>query len=360
MTSLHLSCMALAASLMSACAAAGPSEKLIVLPSDSFVTYEGRVVLTDSTASFVYPGTSIGLAFEGTAVSARLKPEAGYYSVEVDGRTVRKLNPHGTSDSLFVLADSLPEGPHSVRLTLVSEGLFVHPEFGGFELSGRPCAATDSHDLKIEFIGNSITCGYGVEAASALEHFADSTSNFGMTYAALTAKALNAAKMVVARSGIGAYRNYADNPDGSEWPMPRVYRKALISGSDAMWDFGRFRPDVVCINLGTNDLSVAGYKIDLYARAYADFVRMVRSNYPQAQIVMLTGTMLQSPQLDEQKAVLDSLCATLRSEGDSAVFRFDMEPQDMSLPMGADYHPSADTHRRMAAELTEFIRSIRR
>ena len=137
MTSLHLSCMALAASLMSACAAAGPSEKLIVLPSDSFVTYEGRVVLTDSTASFVYPGTSIGLAFEGTAVSARLKPEAGYYSVEVDGRTVRKLNTHGTSDSLFVLADSLPEGPHSVRLTLVSEGLFVHPEFGGFSLAGR-------------------------------------------------------------------------------------------------------------------------------------------------------------------------------------------------------------------------------
>ncbi|MDN5553540.1 hypothetical protein [Prevotella sp.] len=60
----------------------------------------------------------------------------------------------------------------------------------------------------MEFIGNSITCGYGIMARSKFMNFSNSTENHYYTYAGIAARRLNAESMVVARSGIGAYRNY--------------------------------------------------------------------------------------------------------------------------------------------------------
>ncbi len=60
----------------------------------------------------------------------------------------------------------------------------------------------------MEFIGNSITCGYGIEAGSKFMHFSDSNENHYYTYAGIAAHRLNAESMAVARSGIGTYRNY--------------------------------------------------------------------------------------------------------------------------------------------------------
>lgn len=48
----------------------------------------------------------------------------------------------------------------------VIEGLFRKPEFRGFVLD-KGCQLIEAPALperKIEFIGNSITCGYGVES----------------------------------------------------------------------------------------------------------------------------------------------------------------------------------------------------
>src|SRR5574344_1301988 len=264
------------------CAAcAHEDKKKFVAPNDKMICYEGRVSISPDSARYDYPGSSIKLAFYGTSVAAKLKANAGYYWVELDDDLPYKLNTHLAQEadsSVFVFADSLAEGKHCISLPLISEGMFVCPAFYGFILnSDAGVMPIDSkNELNIEFIGNSITCGYGVEADSATCHFNDSTSNFCKTYAAITARNLNANKMVVARSGIGAYRNYADNVDGSEWPMPRVYFNQTITNRDSLWNFDRFTPNIVCVNLGTNDLSVEGYKPELFEKAYFDFIKGLR------------------------------------------------------------------------------------
>lgn len=52
-------------------------------------------------------------------------------------------------------------------------------------------------ERRIEFIGNSITCGYGVESENPSDPFTYETENHFYTYAARTARALKAQHLVL-------------------------------------------------------------------------------------------------------------------------------------------------------------------
>ena len=58
-------------------------------------------------------------------------------------------------------------------------------------------------NIVIEFIGDSITCGYGIEAKAGGELFDTGTENFEKTYAYLSSKELNFDYSVVCYSGCG-------------------------------------------------------------------------------------------------------------------------------------------------------------
>lgn len=328
----------------------------VVPPCSNKIAYIGRINRTDALSYlFVYPGTSIKAAFTGTGIDAHMKPGSGYFEVIVDG-----LNPHkiyvDDNDSTVTLASGLGEGLHEVEMVLVYEGYAARPEFRGFTVhDGQLENAPALPELKLEFIGNSITCGYGNEAPDKSYPFADSTENHYFTYAALTARALNAQEVAVARSGIGVYRNYAgkDKPN----TMTKWYDYTCILDSTQRWDFKQYRPDIICVNLGTNDLSTKGYDINTYEEYYLAFIRHLHEVQPQAKIVALTGSMLAGTPLKEQKVVLDHVGEIVKAEGVD-YYHFDMSTQDGSLGYGASWHPSMKQHEKMAGELIPFLRSI--
>lgn len=76
---------------------------------------------------------------------------------------------------------------------------------------------------------------------------------------------------------------------GSAENMPWQYEYTLFNKHDEKWDFAKYQPQLVCINLGTNDLSTDNYDIQLYEKNYRMFLTTVRSKYPDAKIVLLTG-----------------------------------------------------------------------
>ena len=123
------------------------------------------------------------------------------------------------------------------------------------------------------------------------------------------------------------------------------------------WDFSRFQPDVVCINLGTNDLSTNNYDTKLLKQGYQKLLRMVRQHNPKTKIVFLTGTMLQKKELGICRQLLDEVAVEARQAGDAEVYRFDMTPQG-SLGYGADWHPSYEQHKKMADELSAYLRTL--
>ena len=124
------------------------------------------------------------------------------------------------------------------------------------------------------------------------------------------------------------------------------------------WDFSRYRPDVVCINLGTNDLSTNNYDTTLLKQGYQRLLKMVRQHNPEAKIVFLCGSMLGGKELEIARRLLDEVTAEARKTGDKEVYRFDFTPQDGHLGYGSDWHPSIWQHQKMAAELTAYLRSL--
>lgn len=113
--------------------------------------------------------------------------------------------------------------------------------------------------------------------------------------------------------------------------MPQMYDLTLYHDSTQLWSFKRWTPDVVCINLGTNDFSTLGYDATLYEKSYLGLVRHVRSCYPQASIVLLSGPMLPAETNAIVKKALDNIKKTLTKKGDKRIYRFDFTPQDGSL-----------------------------
>lgn len=341
-----------------------PHKSNIVAPDCDSIVYEGRVVVSPDSAVYQYPGTTIRLCFSGSSISALLKPNAGYYNVSVDSLPAFKLSTYcdacsADDVSTFVLADSLTPGFHNVELTLVNEGLFCHPAFFGFVLSSADCVVKKpvARRHTIEFIGNSVTCAYGVEAQSQNDHFADSTENFMFSYANLTAKAFDASAMVVARSGIGIYRNYNDTVTGSEHPMPSFYENIFIDSRD-YWNFTSFSPEIVCINLGTNDFSAGEYDVNKFCEADIDFVGTVRKHYPKAKIILLSGGMLVGKRYEDCNNAINHVAYVHRSSGDTNIYRFQFSRHKPEFGYGADWHPSLRYQEQMSRELINFIESI--
>jgi len=344
----------------------------VVSADDPLIRYTGRISFANpQRPAFNYPGTQIIAAFEGTSLRMLAKPRSGYFMAQIDGAEPFKVAFRGERDSVVTLATALPEGRHLVRLMYAIEGFEFQPEFWGFVLDKgrRLVEAPALPSRKLEFIGNSITCGYGNEGTKASEGFTYETENHYYSYASLTARALEAQHWVVARSGIGAYRNFggpkAGTPDSN---MPVQYEYTAYAPFSSLrkqggfnaekWDFARYQPDVVCINLGTNDLSTNNYDEQLLKQGYQRLLKMVRSHNPQAKIVFLCGSMLGGKELEIARRLLNEVTAEANKAGDSEVYRFDFTPQNGDIGYGNDYHPSIWQHQKMAAELTAYLRAL--
>lgn len=335
-------------------------DKQFISSDDSRIVYMGRVSRRiPHSIRFTYPGVSIFANFEGTSLQMKAQPGSGAFMVEIDEDLPYRIN-FSASDSILTLAEGLSEGVHRVRVMYIIEGYDLKPAFKGFYLD-KGCGLVEAPVLperRIEFIGNSITCGFGIESENPTETFTYETENHYYTYAARTARALKAQHLVVARSGIGIYRNFGAPRSGSIDCMPAMYRQVLFTDSTELWDHSLYTPEVVCINLGTNDTSLGNYEMDLLIEGYRGFLKQLREIYPYAKLILLSGSMMNGKSLDDVKKAMDIVVDELARKGDKEVYRFDMSPQTGSLGIGAGYHPSMRQHQKMASELTAFLKKL--
>lgn len=357
LSSIFLSCVALLC--FSNCASADNKKMQVVAPSNPNLVYEGRVEIDKSAAHFFYPGTSVRMSFSGQSLAAHLKCNSAYYMVTIDSMAPFKLSTFVADslqkDSVFTIAENLKAGYHTVELALVTEGYFGHPEFYGFRVDEDALLGlVRRKSLRFEFVGNSITCAYGVEAASQKEHFTLETENFYHSYADILCRRFDAEPMVVARSGIGVYRNYGGPTEGNPDNLPSFYdHVSMINQKE--WNFCKFTPDILFINLGTNDLSTGQYNLEKMTAAYIAFVDHIREVYPKTKIVLLEGCLLKNKRLEDYDKVHAAVYKHRKQQGDEFIYRFSFTPQTGKLGFGADFHPSMKQQRLMADEITPFI-----
>lgn len=226
--------------------------------------------------------------------------------------------------------------------------------------SQHPLIPVPAKKYSIEFIGDSITCAYGVESESGDESFTTSTENFMKSYAYLTAQLLDADYSVVSYSGHGVISGYTENGEkDADSIVPDYYTStAKISEYAKPWDFNKKKHDFVVINLGTNDYTYIKHDFAVRAEEFSEkyyyFLCLVREKNPAAYIICTVGIM----GCAEIYPAIENAAEKFASESDRRITSFLFAPQKESDGYGADWHPSAVTQELSSAFLAEKIRSI--
>jgi lysophospholipase L1-like esterase len=131
--------------------------------------------------------------------------------------------------------------------------------------------------------------------------------------------------------------------------MPELYDRALATDG-AGWSF-EWQPDVVAINLGTNDFSTDDDPPgELFVGTYVEFLGHLRDVYPQALVLVLQPTLF-GAEADMVQGYLEDVVAQRQAAGDAAVAYADVNVQ--WIGSGCDGHPTVATHEGMAGRLVE-------
>jgi lysophospholipase L1-like esterase len=133
--------------------------------------------------------------------------------------------------------------------------------------------------------------------------------------------------------------------------MPELY--------DRRWDAPRYVPDVITINLGTNDFA-QGDPGPSFVTTYVKFVKKLRGYYPNALVLCGIGPMLSGSDLVQARSYVQAVVRTMNADGDAKVATVDFAEQVPSDGLGCGGHPNVKTHRVMADALTARIKELAR
>jgi hypothetical protein len=269
---------------------------------DKDLSYEGRILFTPDAAELMWPGTCITIDFKGTGISGEFRDQdtSNYYNVIIDHDSIRSIQ-FDTSKKIVALASGLPFGNHSLQIFKRTEWDKGKTWFYGFVTNNETkiLSPDKKPKRKIEFFGNSITCGYAINDTVTDSPAGYYENNYD-SYAAITARYFNAQYHCTSKSGIGIMVSWFP------LTMPEMYDRLDPTDSTSKWDFSKYTPDVVVINLLQNDSWIVKmpeneqFKIKFgttppseaqIIQSYKNFVQTIRNVYPNAQIVCMLGNM---------------------------------------------------------------------
>jgi lysophospholipase L1-like esterase len=315
------------------------------------------VIEEDGSLKMAWSGTSATVHFHGTAVSVDITDNGqNQYLVLIDGKPKReRVNP-SSGRTTVELIRGLPRGEHTVTLYRLNEPLVGTSILHGFVLdeSGRPLAPDDPARPRIEILGDSISTGYGNLGESEECGFSPETQDHFLTYGARAARSLDADLTTIAWSGKGVFTNRGSTTDLD--PLPALWRFSLPAEKVA-YDFSGPAPRAVVINLGSNDFAPEVKDTTPFASKYASFTAEVRETYADAYILLAFGPLLTDDYPEGMQALttvrkaLAEVVSTHHERGDKRISVLEFGRPTPEEGWGCDFHPTVQTHERMAAEL---------
>lgn len=330
----------------------------ILKSTDDRVHYMGRVAQVDESTVLQWSGTSVSFNFNGTEVKALMNDGGGgnWFNVIVDGKVANIIRMQAGKKE-YLLAANLKKGGHTVELFKRTEAENGKTWLYQFILDkgAKVLPAPDVKKRKIEFYGNSITCGLAM--ADTVKGPNGDENNY-LAYGALTARHFDAEYYCISRSGIGITVSW--------FPliMPEMYDRLDEQDPNNKWDFSKYTPDVVVTDLGQNDAWIvkqpnnAEFKKrfgatapteEYIVNAYATFFKNLRAKYPKARIVCTVGGMDATQPGSPWPGYVQKAVKQLNDK-DIYAFIF-----PYNAGRDASTHPSVAEHRVMADQLIAFI-----
>lgn len=322
----------------------------IILPTDANIQYIGRIDATDPLSPKIsWTGTQVVANFEGTFIKAKIFSRSNtYYNISIDGKVSLLLLQNG--DITYTLANGLKNGVHSVIL-FKRDSPWNPQNFNGFIIGDgkKLVPPPERKKRKIEFYGDSKTQGAQVDIKGNGGDMQDSMifDNNAHSYTAYTADYFKAEYTCIAKSGV----SLTPYPVTVRQNLPEVYDRAGFGKEYPLWDFNQWQPDVVCINLSTNDVP---FPSD-FAELYINFVEELRKKYPTAKIFLIAGA-FSYHETESKKNAVDNIgkaVKQLNDNGDLQVYYVQFK-----TIINHDGHPRAAENKACAKELISKIKSV--
>ena len=354
----------------------------IIQYNDASLTFLGRTVEDEENKTTFFNWTCSGFIFRTN--SKKVEAELSAYIVQegeevlepwlavfIDEREVpERIIRLDEGCKWYTLFDN-PEGEmHTIRVIKRTEAQYSKTGLKqiGLTNDGQLIKVISKYTCKIEFIGDSLTCGYGNESNGPETPFRSREENGWEAYAARTARKLKAYFHCVSVSGIGIYSSFTrQNKINDTEPMSRIYPEAdyylgkkfpvLINKK---WDFKGFEPDYIVINLGTNDWSYISYelnsRLEAFKEAYVDFIKQVRTLNGINPIIICCAAPVECVQACTIEEVVEDYKALT---GDKRIVSFAFDKLDPADGLGTASHPTVKSHIKSGEQLADFILSLK-
>ena len=264
-----------------------------------------------------------------------------YFRVYIDGKETPAENGSvyhtiGAGSDEIVLAD-VPAGTHNIKVIKVTGYTLARAEFFRVNFAGSiQQTAPADNELYIEYVGDSISCGWGTIGAFGGAY---TDQDATLAYPLMVSDRLGADWSVTALSGQGLC---VGNPGVTRGYL---YASALRSTS-AEYAFER-KADAVVINIGTNDYWNGEVTEAQFKAAYKAFLETVKAkNGEDCKILCLYNTMN-----DTYANSILAVCAELGGEN-AGIYTYKTAKTNDNL------HPNIAEHKALADVVVEQLADI--
>lgn len=323
--------------------------------TEEYVRWLGRVYsgIDPEITNISWSASGFEVRFFGTKLEAMLGSFSyssgmdAYIEVLIDGADFGEKLRIGQKKKWYTLAENLTEGEHTVRVIKSTESIVsvVMAEKLRTNEGGELLRAPVQEKPLIEFIGDSIICGHtALREEGAPDKYELETEDANRSYAAVTARRLNADYNCISIAGWTVYKR-TDTENGDRCSLAEMYEMTdPANGIEKEWDFTGYAPDMIVVNLGTNDRTLIDYDAPLFEQKYYEFILKLRKHYPDAEILCTMGMMTDVP-----CQYIESAVQRIRGEGDAKVHYFKQSFQSAS-------HPVESMHIAAGEELAKYIK----
>ena len=310
---------------------------------ERYVNLYGRTYVEDRKLCLDHVASGIEVAIDGTTLTAKIEATANVYlCVYVDdAEEYQRILIFGGAKT-YTLVSGLQKGFHTIRLIKSSEVYDGQIRIGSL-LSEGFYTAPEKSNFRIEFVGDSITAGYGALGATGAPRTVEN-SDACSSYAYYTAQKLGVDYSMVAIQGICVKANM--------WLqdcMSDIY-KLLSPLNPIPYDFAD-KADVVVVNLGTNDAGYITSKDFSYSEQfpqdYLALLQYIRTKNPNAYILCLYGFM------GKQDSVDDGIKKVVEEFNDEKTVY--LTSGFFQNGLGANGHPSWYAQQEWGELLAEYI-----
>ncbi|NJB70340.1 hypothetical protein GGR42_000802 [Saonia flava] len=329
--------------------------------------YSGRVNLLDSKeALLIGAASSIKTEVVGDSLEVYVRGDYAHNFVTLvaDGEHLGRFKIDTTANFSLPVKFKNQDTVHEIEIVKATEASSGPIIFSGIKAE-RVQDVSQTNNKKIEFIGDSITCGAAMddEFSPCNEGDYHDHHNAYLSYGPTIARNLNTDYMLSSISGWGIYRGWNSEEEANH-TIPSVYENTYLNGEGSKpWDFSSYVPDVVTICLGTNDLSHGDgvhkrtpFDSDLFVERYIKFIETVYGHYPRTQIGLLSSPMVSGEDNIMFLECLDRVVAHFNNqniEKPIQLFKY-----DKLYVNGCSYHPGINDHKEMAEVLAPFYQNL--